>query len=194
VTESVEVGEWLLFCLGNPGGRYERTRHNLGWLLADLLSRRHRLSFRAGRAEYFHAEYSLQGRRIRVIKPTTFMNLSGRAVRQYLAIEKPQDFEMMVAVDDVNLPLGRLRLRPEGSAGGHNGLKSIIEKLGRQDFPRLRMGVGPGPSGEDLADYVLENFAEDEWEAVDALLTRAADGFEHWVLHGPKLTMARFNG
>ncbi len=194
MTESEKVGEWLFFGLGNPGGRYERTRHNLGWLLADHLAQRHGIRFSAGRGEYFHAKYPLEGCPIRLIKPTTFMNLSGRAVRQYLAIERPLDFELMVAVDDVNLPLGRLRMRPSGTAGGHNGLKSVIERLGREDFPRLRMGVGPGPSGEDLAEYVLEDFEKEEWEAVDTLLERAADGFEHWVLHGPKSTMGRFNG
>lgn len=185
---------WLLFGLGNPGTRYERTRHNLGWMLLDRLASRRRARFAAGRADYFHARYELEGRRIHLVKPTTFMNLSGRAVRQYLAIERPEEPRLVVAADDVNLPLGRIRFRPGGSAGGHNGLRSVIEVLGRQDFPRLRMGVGPGPAGEDLADWVLEDFEADEEETVDALLGRAADAFEHWVLEGPERTMGRYNG
>ena len=185
---------WLLFGLGNPGGRYELTRHNLGWRLVDVLAERHGERFSAGRGDYFHARYRLDDREIRLIKPTTWMNLSGRAVRQYLAIERPEEYEMVVAIDDVHLPLGRLRLRRGGSAGGHNGLKSVIEILGSEEIPRLRMGVGPGPEGADLADYVLEEFSGGEQEAVDAMLQRAAEAFEYWVAHDPQETMARFNG
>jgi PTH1 family peptidyl-tRNA hydrolase len=194
VAGSEGPGAWLLFGLGNPGGRYERTRHNLGWRLVEELARRHRVGFSAGRGDYFHARYTLETRQIRLIKPTTWMNLSGRAVRQFLAIEKPGDFELMIAIDDVYLPLGTIRFRPGGSSGGHNGLNSVIESLRRQDFSRVRMGVGPGPAGEDLAEFVLKDFAEADEETVDDMLARAADGFEHWVLHGPELTMGRFNG
>jgi PTH1 family peptidyl-tRNA hydrolase len=194
MSERAGAREWLLFGLGNPGGRYERSRHNLGWLLLDLLVARHDLRYSAGRGDYFFARYELESARIHLIKPTTYMNLSGRAVRQYLAIERPENAELMVAIDDVHLPLGRIRFRPGGSAGGHNGLASVIEILGRDDFPRLRMGVGPGPAGEDLAEYVLEDFAEEEWEPVTTLLERAADAFESWVREGSERTMSRFNG
>jgi PTH1 family peptidyl-tRNA hydrolase len=194
MVERGEPATWLLFGLGNPGSRYERSRHNLGWMLLDRLAQRRRVRFAAGRADYFHARYVLEERRIHLVKPTTFMNLSGRAVRQYLAIERPDAAQLVVATDDVNLPLGRIRMRPGGSAGGHNGLRSVIEILGRQDFPRLRMGVGPGPAGVDLADWVLEDFESGEEEEVDSLLVRAADAFEHWVLEGPERTMGRFNG
>lgn len=194
MSEREDAREWLLFGLGNPGSRYERTRHNLGWLLADFLVARHGLRYSAGRGDYFFARYELAGTRIHLVKPTTFMNLSGRAVRQYLAIERPEDAELMVALDDVNLPMGRLRLRPGGSAGGHNGLASVIQTLGRDDFPRIRMGVGPGPAGEDLSDWVLDEFEDEEWEPVKALLERAADAFEHWVREGSEKTMGRFNG
>ncbi len=186
--------QWLLFGLGNPGGRYEATRHNLGWLLTDRLAQRHGLRFSAGRGDYFHARYELDGRDIRLIKPVTWMNLSGRAVRQYLAIERPEDYKLVIAIDDVHIPLGRLRYREGGSSGGHKGLESVIESLRSKDVPRLRMGVGPGPDGADLAEFVLEEFAEDEREAVDAMLQRAADAFEFRVTHDPQETMARFNG
>ena len=194
MVEDARAREVLLFGLGNPGGRYERTRHNLGWLLLDLLVARHDLRYSAGRGDYFFARYELEGTRVHLVKPTTYMNLSGRAVRQYLAIERPEDSEVVIAADDVNLPLGRLRFRPKGSAGGHNGLASVIEMLRRDDFPRLRMGVGPGPAGADLADYVLEEFDGNEWETVEALLSRAADAFEHWIREGSEKTMERFNG
>ena len=184
----------LLFGLGNPGGRYERTPHNLGWLLLDLLVARHDLRYSAGRGDYFFARYELEGTRVHLVKPTTFMNLSGRAVRQYLAIERPEDHVVVVAADDVNLPLGRLRFRPKGSAGGHNGLSSVIQMLGRDDFPRVRMGVGPGPGGADLADFVLEEFGDEEWETAQTLLVRAAVAFEHWIREGSEKTMGRFNG
>ena len=179
MSEREGAQDWLLFGLGNPGGSYERTRHNLGWLLLDLLVARHDLRYSAGRGDYFFARYEIEGVRIHLVKPTTYMNHSGRAVRQYMAIERPPDPGLVVAIDDVHLPLGRLRFRPKGSAGGHNGLASVIESLRRDDFPRLRMGVGPGPAGADLSDWVLEEFSDDEWEQVKTLLLRSADAFEH---------------
>jgi PTH1 family peptidyl-tRNA hydrolase len=195
--EQSEVGpttDWLLFGLGNPGGRYRYTRHNLGWLLVDRLCERHRANLIAGRADYFSARVQIEDRRLHLVKPTTYMNLSGRAVRAYLAIEKPEQPEICAAIDDAMIDLGRIRFRPKGSSGGHNGLKSIEQALRTKEFARLRMGCGPGPEGEDLADYVLEEFPEDEHEAVDHMVTKAADAVESWVLRGVQSTMGRFNG
>lgn len=186
--------DWILFGLGNPGVRYQQTRHNLGYLLVDQLCRRHKLTLLAGRADFFHARGEVDGRRFHLVKPTTYMNLSGRAVRQYLAIERPERPEILAAVDDTQIPLGRLRLRPKGSAGGHNGLKSIEEHLRTRDYARLRMGCGPVPEGEDMADFVLEDFLEDEWPHVETMVAKAADAFENWVIEGPVKTMGRFNG
>lgn len=185
---------WLLTGLGNPGSRYAQTRHNLGWMLVDVMAQRHRVRLLPGRGDYLAGRFGLDGHTVHLIKPTTWMNLSGRAIRAYMAIEQPGDARVIAAVDDVALPLGRLRFRPKGSSGGHNGLKSIEEHLRTKDYARLRMGCGPGPEGEDLADYVLERFAEDEWEAVEAMLGRAADAVESWVQEGPEATMGRFNG
>jgi PTH1 family peptidyl-tRNA hydrolase len=192
--EGRDPSDWLLFGLGNPGSRYAGTRHNLGWMLLDVLRERHHLTLVAGRGDYFAARGRLGEERIHLIKPTTFMNLSGRAVRQYLAIERPLAPAIVVAVDDAALSLGRIRLRPRGSAGGHNGLASVEEHLGSREFARLRMGCGPAPEAMDLADFVLEDFAPDERESVGPMLDRAADAFESWVLQGPEWTMSRFNG
>ena len=192
--EARPTTDWLLFGLGNPGGRYQYTRHNLGWLLVDRLCERHRAHLIAGRADYFAARVQIEDRRLHLVKPTTYMNLSGRAVRAYLAIEKPEQPEICVAVDDVAIEVGRVRLRPKGSSGGHNGLKSIEGALHTKEFARLRMGCGPGPEGADLSDYVLEDFPEDEHEAVDRMIGRAADAVESWVLRGVQSTMGRFNG
>jgi PTH1 family peptidyl-tRNA hydrolase len=186
--------DWLLFGLGNPGSRYRGTRHNLGWMLIDLLVHRHRRQLIAGRADYFSARIEIEGRRLHLIKPTTYMNLSGRAVRAYLAIEKPEQPEICVAIDDVALDLGRLKLRPKGSSGGHNGLRSVDEHMRSQAYARLRMGCGPVPEGADLSDYVLDDFVEEERESVEALVAKAADAVENWVLKGVQSTMGKFNG
>jgi PTH1 family peptidyl-tRNA hydrolase len=180
--------------LGNPGASYRDTRHNLGWMLVDRLCERHRARLLPGRADYFVTRVRLDGRPLHLIKPTTYMNLSGRAVRAYLAIEKPARPVICAAVDEVALDLGKLRLRPKGSAGGHNGLKSIEQALHTQEFARLRMGCGPLPQGVELEDFVLDAFGETEWDVVRALLERATDAVESWVLHGVKSTMSRFNG
>lgn len=193
-TESNPTTDWLLFGLGNPGSRYDRTRHNLGWMLVGLLCERHGGRLIAGRADYFSSRVSIEGRRLHLIKPTTYMNLSGGAVRAYLAIERPRVPEICVAVDEVELALGRIRLRPKGSAGGHNGLKSVEAALHTTEYARLRMGCGPAPNGIDLSDFVLDEFVEDEREAVEAMVAKAADAVESWVLHGVQSTMGRFNG
>jgi PTH1 family peptidyl-tRNA hydrolase len=148
----------------------------------------------AGRADYFSAQVKIEGRRLHVVKPTTYMNLSGRAVRAYLAIEKPEQPEICAAVDDAVIELGRIRMRPKGSAGGHNGLKSIDQALHTTEYARLRMGCGPGPEGEDLADFVLGEFPKAEHDVVDKMVARAADAVESWVLRGVQATMERFNG
>jgi PTH1 family peptidyl-tRNA hydrolase len=186
--------DWLVFGLGNPGSRYAATRHNLGWRLVDRMVGRCRARLQAGRADYFFARAGLGPHRVHLIKPTTQMNLSGRAVRQYLGIERPAAPRILVALDDVYLPLSRLRVRPRGTSGGHNGLASVLEHLGSDDFARLRMGVGPGPDGADLAEFVLEEFEPHEREAVEQMLDRAADALESWIQEGPEATMRRFNG
>jgi PTH1 family peptidyl-tRNA hydrolase len=179
--------------LGNPGQEYEDTRHNAGFLLADHIARRWGLgSFRRGdRARV--AEGQWQGESVQLLKPQTYMNRSGGALSPFLFDTFDPATDLLVLVDDVALPAGRFRLRGAGSAGGHNGLKSIEATLQRQDYARLRIGVGPQPTGEDLADYVLAPFTREERDAIDELLDPMADAAECWLTEGIERAMTRFN-
>ncbi len=162
--------------LGNPGPEYALTRHNLGFMVVDLLAQRWGARWRPGRGDYWEAE----GEAL-LVKPTTFMNLSGIAVRQLAERYGLEPEEILVIVDDVNLPFGRLRLRTKGSSGGHRGLESIIFHLGTENFPRLRVGIGPKPEGLSLADFVLSEFTEEERKNLPKVLEAAAQGAELWL-------------
>lgn len=178
--------------LGNPGPEYEDTRHNAGFLLVDHAARRWGFSFRRGeRARVASGEW--QGASVRLLKPQTYMNRSGAAVAPLLVTGFDPAQHLMVVVDEVALPVGRYRLRGAGSAGGHNGLKSVEGVLQRQDYARLRIGVGPKPEGQDLADYVLEPFPRDDRDAVNGLLDEMTDALEAWLAHGIERAMTLFN-
>lgn len=187
--------DWLLVCLGNPGGKYENTRHNVGFLVADALGERlnkpiQRLKFRALTAL---VEYG--GQKVLVMKPTTYMNLSGDAVREAAQFYKLPPERVLVVCDDTALPLGRLRLRPGGSAGGHNGLKSVIAQLHSDQFPRLRIGVGGKPHPDyDLADWVLGRFTQEERRTIDAAAERALDAIQCALEQDVQQAMSRYNG
>jgi peptidyl-tRNA hydrolase, PTH1 family len=181
--------------LGNPGPEYDETRHNAGFRLADHLVARWRFGpFRRGEHAR-QAEGSLDGRAVRVLKPQTYMNRSGAALAPLRALPGfDPAADLLVLVDDVALPVGRFRLRGAGSAGGHNGLKSIEGALQRQDYARLRIGVGPAPAGlDDLADFVLGRFEPEEWRLVGELLDLMADAVECWLAEGIERAMTRFN-
>ncbi|HET7601300.1 MAG TPA: aminoacyl-tRNA hydrolase [Gemmatimonadales bacterium] len=181
--------------LGNPGPEYEDTRHNAGFRLADHLAARWGVGpFR--RAERARATSgSVGGVAVTIVKPQTYMNRSGAALAPLRALpgfDAARD--LLVLVDDVALPLGRFRLRGAGSAGGHNGLKSIEGALMRQDYARLRIGIGPKPPEvEDLADYVLAGFTPEERRVLDALLDPMAEAVECWIAHGIEHAMNQFN-
>jgi PTH1 family peptidyl-tRNA hydrolase len=181
--------------LGNPGPEYDETRHNAGFLLADHLVARWRIGpFRRGdRAR--EARGAWDGRPVHVLKPQTYMNRSGAALAPLRALpEFDASRDLLILVDDVALPLGRFRLRGAGSAGGHNGLKSVEGVLQRQDYARLRIGVGPTPPGlEDLAEFVLAPFSESERRELAALLDPMAESVECWVAEGIERAMSRFN-
>lgn len=181
--------------LGNPGPEYEHTRHNAGFLLADqLVARWHLGSFRrAERAR--EALGTWQGLPVRILKPQTYMNRSGAAIAPLHSLPGfDPSRHLLVLVDDVALPLGRFRLRGAGSAGGHNGLKSVEGVLQRQDYARLRIGVGPAPEGlDDLADYVLDEFSSEEREVVAGLLDPMSEAVETWLQEGIEVAMNRFN-
>lgn len=181
----------LILGLGNPGRRYAGTRHNIGFDVLDLLAGRHGLEWESAPAEAVMARWRAAGALL--AKPLTFMNLSGHAARDLLRFFKIDPADLLVVVDEVHLDLGRLRARRAGSAGGHNGLKSLIEQLGTEAFPRLRIGVGRGDGRRDLADHVLARFDPAEREIVAGTVSRAADAVELFVAEGIGPVMNRFN-
>jgi PTH1 family peptidyl-tRNA hydrolase len=176
--------------LGNPGSEYKGTRHNVGFDVVDEIARRWQLTLKAWKSIARLAVDSQRG--ALVAEPVTFMNRSGHAVQQIAAFYKIDPPALLVVVDDVNLPLGRLRLRRMGSDGGHNGLKSVIEQIG-SEFSRLRIGVGRGDPRWDLADHVLSPFESGEREMVEEAIGRAADAVELFVAEGIEAAMNRFN-
>jgi PTH1 family peptidyl-tRNA hydrolase len=183
----------LIIGLGNPGPKYEGTRHNVGFAAVDLLARRHAIEWAAAPrgAEALIGRWRAED--VVVAKPLTFMNLSGTAAIALLQFYKIEIADMLVIVDEVQLETGRVRLRPSGSAGGHNGLKSLIGGLGTDQFPRLRIGVGRGDNRRDLADHVLARFEPDERPVIDEAIVRAADAAELFVAEGIGAAMNRYN-
>lgn len=186
---------WMLVCLGNPGDQYENTRHNVGFMVADQLGERYRLPIQKLKFKALTNIFSISGEKVLVMKPVTYMNLSGEAVRQAADFYKVPPDHVLVVLDDTALAVGKLRVRRGGSAGGHNGLKSIIQHLGTDQFPRLRVGVGEKPHPDyDLADWVLGRFTGEDKKAIDAAVKRAADGVECILKDGLEQGMNRFNG
>jgi len=176
--------------LGNPGTEYAGTRHNIGFDVVDEVARRWNVRLRPWKSRADVAVVS--GRGVVLVEPQTFMNASGDAVSRLAAFHKLAPADVLVVADEVQLPLGRVRLRRAGSAGGHNGLKSIIQHIG-VEFPRLRIGVGRGDPAWDLADHVLSRFGRDEREAAADAVSRAADAVELFVEQGVEAAMNRFN-
>ncbi|MSO52444.1 MAG: aminoacyl-tRNA hydrolase [Acidobacterium sp.] len=184
----------LVVGLGNPGSEYRDTRHNVGFLVADEIARRWRLSDAwREKFEALHVRTTVGDQAVIVAKPLTFMNLSGQAVAGLAAFYQIDPADVLVVTDDVALPLGRLRARPDGGAGGHNGLKSIIQHLGTPAFPRVRVGVGRGDDRRDLADHVLGRFDAGERDTVSAAVLRAADASERFLTDGIERVMSVFN-
>lgn len=183
----------LIAGLGNPGGRYRGTRHNVGFEVMDLVARRHGLHLSPWRDVADVAEWRRPEGRVWLMKPTTFMNLSGEAVSALIAFYKVDLADVFIVCDDVNLPVGQLRVRPSGSSGGNNGLKSVTASLGTDEFARLRIGVGRGDTERDLADHVLSRFAPEEMSGIDEAVTRAADAIEMWIVDGTARVMNAFN-
>ena len=184
----------LIVGLGNPGRKYRETRHNAGFAVADGLAGRHGATFESAPAEALMARLrGLGAGGTLVVKPLTFMNLSGFAVAELARYFRVELADLLVVADEVSLPVGRLRARPRGSDGGHRGLQSIIEQLGTQEFCRLRVGVGRGDERRDLADHVLSGFAEDEKPEIERAIGRAVDAAEAFVTDGIDVVMNRFN-
>lgn len=186
--------QWLAVFLGNPGPKYAGTRHNAGFLAAEALARDKGLSVTRLRFQALTARWDLEGTGVLIMKPQTYMNESGRAVGQAARFYKLPPERVIVVSDDINLPCGRLRVRQRGSAGGHNGLKSIIAHLGSEDFPRVRIGVGAPPhGGAEQIDWVLGVPKNQDWEDFSQGCVRAAQAVEDYILRGPQRAMETYN-
>ena len=182
----------LIVGLGNPGPEYLLTRHNVGFLVLDAWADEEEVSFQPEKARISQTALLADG--VRLVKPETYMNASGEAVRSWLDWLKLDASDLLVVVDDVALPLGQLRLRPDGSSGGHNGLKSIAHHLGTEDFARLRCGVDPVPAGWKLERWVLSRFRSIEEEALAQMIQSARHAIEDCQHDGISVAMNRYNG
>lgn len=187
------MSNWLIVGLGNPGPEYAKTRHNLGFMLVDVLAGR--FQTRVGRTECrsFVGRSEFDNRVVELAKPQTYMNLSGEAVNCLVEKEERSVEKLIVISDDLALPFGSIRVRPKGTHGGQNGLRSIIDRLGTQDFIRLRIGIQPEHPVADAAKFVLENFSKKETDTVEKVLEIAADAAESIIRDGVDAAMARFN-
>ncbi|HEC21296.1 MAG TPA: aminoacyl-tRNA hydrolase [Chloroflexi bacterium] len=184
----------LIVGLGNPGREYRNNRHNVGFQVLDHLAERHGLAFTRQQADALIATGQIAGRAVILAKPQTFMNNSGGPVaslQRFYKIDLPQ---LLVVFDDLDLPPGTIRMRPSGGSSGQKGMKSIIERLGSEGFPRLRIGIGRPPGRMDPAAYVLQDFSEEERAIMQEVYERAADAIETWLTDGIELAMSRYNG
>ena len=186
---------WLIVGLGNPGKQYERTRHNAGFRAIDALAKDLGCKIDKGKFQGLYGQTTYQGKKLYLLKPQTFMNLSGRSVLQLSAYYSIPPQRIIILFDDISLEPGRLRVRADGSAGGHNGIKSIIGELGSQDFPRVKIGVGAKLHEEqDLADWVLSSFSASEEKALSVALPHAGEAALCIIDHGVPEAANRFNG
>lgn len=184
---------YLLVGLGNPGARYARNRHNIGFRCLQRLAGRHGLEFARRQKNARVAQGTVLGQPVLLALPQTYMNESGRSVGPLVQFYKVPLDHLLVVYDDLDLPLGVLRLRPDGGSGGHRGMQSVIQHLGTNAFPRLRLGIGRPPGGKDPADYVLEDFRPEEEPIVDEMLDRAVAAIECWLTEGLEKAMSLYN-
>ncbi len=185
---------FLVVGLGNPGAKYALTRHNIGFMCIDALAETHGISLKAEKAmNALMGQGRIQGQKVILLEPQTYMNLSGDALVKAMGYFKIPIEQVLVAYDDVALPFGKIRLRPDGSAGSHNGMKSVIGRTGTAAVPRLRIGVNEAPPQWDLADYVLANFTPQEQEALPTILRACRQAVEMWLDQGMVPAMNHFN-
>lgn len=185
---------YVITGLGNPGSRYEKTRHNVGYQVVDRLASRYSIELNQKKHKAVCGTGVIEGQKVLLVKPQTYMNLSGESVREVMDYYKldPGE-ELLVIYDDISLEPGKLRIRKKGSAGGHNGIKNIILHLGTQVFPRIKVGVGQKPEGYDLADYVLGHFSGEEEEKMQKAYDRAAEAVVSVLTEGTEKAMNEFN-
>ena len=185
---------WLIVFLGNPGMKYEGTRHNAGFMAADALAKRRGIAINRLRFKALTAQCGIAGECVLLMKPQTYMNLSGEAVGEAARFYKIPPEHIIVVSDEMALPVGKLRIRKKGSAGGHNGLKNIIAHLGTEEFPRIRLGVGAPPHPDyDVKDWVLSSFKNQDAEDMAAAAARAGEAAECYIAEGADRAMNKFN-
>ena len=189
-----EPVSWIIVFLGNPGVRYENTRHNVGFMTADIIAKNYNTKITKFKFKSLTATVTIGGQAVFLLKPQTYMNLCGEAVRQAMRYYNVPLSNVVVITDDVSLPIGKLRVRRQGSAGGHNGLKDIITSCDGEDFPRVKIGVGQPPHEDfDLADWVLSKFSAKESSIIDVAIRQAAIACEVIISKGVNVAMGEFN-
>ena len=185
---------YIIVGLGNPDGQYQNTRHNIGFDVIDVIAAKNNIAVSERKHKAIIGKGFVGGQKVVLVKPQTYMNLSGESVREVIDFYKiDEKSELIVISDDVSLDVGQIRIRKKGSAGGHNGLKNIILHLGHDEFHRVKMGVGEKPEGYDLADYVLGHFPKEEREIMDESAKRAADAIEVMIMDGADAAMNLYN-
>ena len=184
---------FIIAGLGNPTKEYEKTRHNAGFDAIDVLAEKHGIQITERKHKAFCGTGFIGGERVLLAKPQTFMNASGESLREAADFYKIRPEQVIVIYDDISLRVGQLRIRTKGSAGGHNGIKSIIAHLGSQDFPRIKIGVGAKPDRMDLADYVLSRFSQTDRQMMEDAFQDAADAVEFMLADGADAAMNRYN-
>ena len=190
----MNTGKHLIVGLGNPGAKYAKTRHNVGFWVVDDLARRHGFGGERSEKRALARDGSIHGARVKLAKPQTYMNRSGESVRALLDFYDISLERLLVIHDDLDTPFGSIRLRKSGGHGGQNGLRSIIQHLGSRDFARLRFGIGRPPGRMSPVDFVLQPFKGDAAIQADEVVGRAADAVECWLVDGIEVAMSRFNG
>ena len=184
---------YVIAGLGNPGREYEGTRHNVGFMTLDALADKYNIDVREKAFKGLIGKGVIEGNKVILVKPQTYMNLSGECIRQVMDYYKVDPSEFIVIYDDISLVPGGIRIRKKGSAGGHNGIKNIIAHLGTQEFPRVRIGVGEKPARMDLADYVLGHFTDEDWKTMGERLETAGEIIKSFCLAGIDITMNQYN-
>lgn len=184
---------YIIVGLGNPGKQYANTRHNIGFRVIDALAERFQISLNQKKHKAIYGSGYIEGQKVILAQPQTFMNLSGESVRELADFYKVPETDIIVIFDDISLDVGQLRLRKKGSAGGHNGIKSIIQHLDSQDFPRIKVGVGEKPAGWDLADHVLASFPKEQEDLVQTGIKRASDALVCLLTEDMDSAMNQYN-
>ena len=185
---------YLIAGLGNPSRTYEGTRHNIGFTMIDAIGNKFGIDVTTKKHKALVGRGMIEGMRVILAKPQTYMNLSGESIREITDFYKIEPENIIIIYDDISLDVGQLRIRKKGSAGGHNGIKNIIAHLGTQEFPRIKVGVGDKPPRMDLADYVLSRFSKEDREKMEQAFKDAAEAVEVMITEGADAAMNRFNG